>query len=185
MIEYTGTEDISTEGLQAGVFNSNPVYVGKAIVNGNYITITIHFSKTDGYCIYIKDKICTKSFYFMENVITYQYIWIPSQNGTGVFDAIDGINAIGRITKNSLTSIGSVDYQKGFVFINESTHNVDFAIDGYDVLTCVPSGTTTTKTTTVTETTTSYFTSTQPDYRCSKLWILSVGSLLCKSLELV
>ncbi|CAG9811749.1 unnamed protein product [Chironomus riparius] len=183
MTEYTGTEDISTEGVQAGLFESNPVYVGKAIVNGSYITITIHFSPTDGYCVYIKDKTCTKSFDFLKKVATYEYNWIPSQNGIGVYDAIDGIHAIGRIIKNSFTSIGSVQYEKGFEFVNETTHDVEFVTDGYDVLTCTvlsstsyePTEITTTpdhttkfepEYTTITETTTSYLTSIEPDYRC-------------------
>lgn len=111
--QYTETEDIFADGIQASFFESNPVFIGKAIILGSYNPVIIHLNPIDGYCINISSKTCSKSFYFLTKVKTYQYDWVSSQNGDYKANAIDGTAAIGRITKNSTTSVGSLLPKKG------------------------------------------------------------------------
>lgn len=170
--EYTGLEDLSTDGVLAGVSDSKPVYLGRASISGRMIPGVVH-SKNTGYCLKL-DK-----FEFFYNTRDYDYKWVDSQLNQYIENAVQTVIfsiplAIGKFSENRQLFIGLVVPEAGLAFLNESIYNWYVAKTGYQVLTCPdPIGTTTipiveTTTTEIEETTVIDTTTAKNNHYCGK-----------------
>jgi len=133
---YTGSEDLSLFGVQAGIFDSNPVYIGSIEINSVVVSGPILRDLNGSYYMDNGFGNYTKNFHYLRKINGISYSWIDSRDGLGQLNSVFAQLPVGKITKNGDDVVGTILTNIGFIYMDESSYSWHFIRDTYQILTC-------------------------------------------------